>query len=48
MRNREIGQALFMSVGTVEAHLTRIYRKLGVNSRTQLARRLERAAAGPG
>jgi len=37
-RNREIGQALFMSVGTVEAHLTRIYRKLGIRSRSELAR----------
>jgi DNA-binding NarL/FixJ family response regulator len=38
MKNRQIGQALFMSVATVEAHLTRIYRKLGIRSRTQLAR----------
>ena len=38
MRNREICQALFMSVGTVEAHLTRIYRKLGIRSRSELAR----------
>jgi DNA-binding NarL/FixJ family response regulator len=38
MKNREIGQALFMSVPTVEAHLTRIYRKLEIRSRTELAR----------
>ena len=38
MRNREISQALFMSVGTVEAHLTRTYRKLGIRSRSELAR----------
>jgi DNA-binding CsgD family transcriptional regulator len=38
MRNREICQALFMSVGTVEAHLTRMYRKLGIRSRSELAR----------
>jgi DNA-binding CsgD family transcriptional regulator len=38
LRNREIGQALFMSVGIVEAHLTRIYRKLGIRSRSELAR----------
>jgi DNA-binding CsgD family transcriptional regulator len=38
MRNREIGAALFMSVGTVEAHLTRIYRKLDIRSRSELAR----------
>jgi DNA-binding NarL/FixJ family response regulator len=37
--NREIADALFMSVHTVEAHLTRIYRMLGVRSRTELARR---------
>jgi DNA-binding CsgD family transcriptional regulator len=38
MRNREIGAALFMSIGTVEAHLTRIYRKLDIRSRSELAR----------
>lgn len=38
MRNREIGEALFMSVATVEAHLTRIYRKLDIRSRTELSR----------
>jgi DNA-binding CsgD family transcriptional regulator len=27
-----------MSVGTVEAHLTRMYRKLGIRSRSELAR----------
>ena len=28
-RNREVANALFVSESTVEAHLTRIYRKLG-------------------
>jgi DNA-binding CsgD family transcriptional regulator len=37
-RNREIAAALFVSVATVEAQLTRIYRKLGVRSRTELTR----------
>jgi DNA-binding NarL/FixJ family response regulator/tetratricopeptide (TPR) repeat protein len=37
-RNREIGRELYMSVGTVEAHLTRIYSKLDIRSRTELAR----------
>lgn len=37
-RNREIAQALFVSPATVEAHLTRIYRKLGIRSRSELAR----------
>lgn len=34
--NREVATALFLSVKTVESMLTRIYRKLGVRSRTQL------------
>jgi ATP/maltotriose-dependent transcriptional regulator MalT len=38
LRNREIGQTLFISVPTVEAHLTRIYRKLEIRSRSELAR----------
>jgi DNA-binding CsgD family transcriptional regulator len=37
-KNREIAQTLYMSVATVEAHLTRIYRKLGIRSRAELAR----------
>ncbi len=37
-RNRQIAQTLFMSVATVEAHLTRIYRKLRIGSRSDLAR----------
>ena len=40
--NREIASRLFISVKTVEANLSRCYRKLGVRSRIQLARRLER------
>jgi DNA-binding CsgD family transcriptional regulator len=35
--NREVAQALFISVHTVEDNLRRIYRKLGVRSRTELA-----------
>ena len=38
MTNREVAAQLFTTVATVEAHLTRIYRKLGLRSRTQLAR----------
>ena len=33
MRNTEIAAHLYVTVATVEAHLTRIYRKLGVRSR---------------
>jgi DNA-binding CsgD family transcriptional regulator len=36
-RNREIAAEMFLSVATVEAHLTRTYRKLGVRSRSELA-----------
>ncbi len=35
--NREAGAALFLSPKTIEAHLGRIYRKLHVRSRTELA-----------
>jgi DNA-binding NarL/FixJ family response regulator len=38
--NREVAAQLFTTVGTVEVHLTRIYRKLGVRSRTDLARQV--------
>ena len=37
LTNKEIAATLHMSVHTVEAHLTRIYRKLGVRSRAALA-----------
>lgn len=37
--NRDVATALFLSVKTVEVTLTRIYQKLGVRSRTELAHR---------
>ena len=40
LNNVEAAAALFVSRKTVEAHLTRAYRKLGVRSRTELARLL--------
>ena len=40
LSNKEIAAAMHISVHTVEAHLTRIYRKLGIRSRAALARRL--------
>jgi DNA-binding CsgD family transcriptional regulator len=43
--NKEIAAALFMSVKTVEAHLSRIYRKLDVRSRTELASHVSPTAA---
>ena len=37
--NKEVAAATFTSVRTVESHLGRIYRKLGIRSRTELAAR---------
>ena len=36
--NRDIGLALFLSPKTIEAHLGRVYRKLGIHSRVELVR----------
>jgi DNA-binding CsgD family transcriptional regulator len=35
--NKEVAAELFVSVRTVEANLTRVYQKLGIRSRTELA-----------
>jgi DNA-binding CsgD family transcriptional regulator len=42
--NREIAQTLFVTQRTVEVHLTSIYRKLGISSRSQLAATLAEPA----
>jgi DNA-binding CsgD family transcriptional regulator len=39
LSNKEAAERLFMSVKTVESNLRRIYRKLGIRSRAELARR---------
>lgn len=41
LTNRQIAERAFVGVHTVEANLTRAYRKLGITSRAQLARALE-------
>ena len=43
--NREIAQTLYMSERTVEAHLTKSYRELGIRSRAQLAAALSATAS---
>jgi ATP/maltotriose-dependent transcriptional regulator MalT len=42
MTNQEVADALFVSVATVQASLKRVYSKLGVRSRTELAIRFGR------
>jgi DNA-binding CsgD family transcriptional regulator len=44
MTNREVAAALFLQERTVASHLTHVYAKLGMRSRTELARRLEQGA----
>jgi DNA-binding CsgD family transcriptional regulator len=45
---REAAGQLFLSPKTIEAHLTRVYRKLDVHNRAQLARALEPGPSGSG
>jgi DNA-binding NarL/FixJ family response regulator len=44
--NNDIASTLFVSAKTVEVHLTRIYRKLGIRSRAELGRRLDQLTHG--
>jgi DNA-binding CsgD family transcriptional regulator len=41
MTNKQIAQALFVTVKTVEVHLSSVYRKLAIGSRRQLAAALD-------
>jgi DNA-binding CsgD family transcriptional regulator len=43
--NREVADLLFLSAKTVAAHLSSVYAKLGVRSRTELAHRLRDTTA---
>lgn len=43
MSNRDVAAELYVSQKTVEANLTQIYRKFGIRSRAQLARKLGEA-----
>jgi DNA-binding NarL/FixJ family response regulator len=45
LSNKAIAEHVFVSVKTVEANLKRAYRKLGISSRAQLARALDRGDA---
>ncbi|HEX6725667.1 MAG TPA: BREX system ATP-binding domain-containing protein [Gaiella sp.] len=42
MTNREIAAALFLSDKTVESHIRNVFHKLGVSSRVEIARAIER------
>jgi len=44
--NKEIAEALYLSVRTVESHLQHVYEKLGISRRMQLAAALEVADGG--
>ena len=43
--NKEVAATLFVSPKTIETHLSRVYRKLGVRSRTELTSRFDTARA---
>ena len=45
--NRDVAAELYMGLRTVEAHLSAVYRKLGIRSRSELARAwAQRASSG--
>lgn len=47
LRNREIAQRLFVTQKTIEAHLRSVFRKLEIESRSQLAEALEGSRRSP-
>ena len=48
LTNREVADALFVSVKTVEANLSRVYHKMGLGSRRELQRAMRPADSVPG
>ena len=36
LTNRQVAEALFVTVKTVETHLARVYQKLGIGTRAEL------------
>ena len=46
LSNKEIGQRLFLSPRTISSHLYRVFRKLDITSRAQLAGRLHAVPEG--
>ena len=47
MSNKEIAQTLFVTIKTVEMHLSHAYRKLEISSRAQLGKALATPAPSP-
>jgi DNA-binding CsgD family transcriptional regulator len=47
LSNREVAEGLFVTVKAVEAHLGKVYRKLGISGRAQLGDALEGALEDP-
>jgi DNA-binding NarL/FixJ family response regulator len=47
LSNRDIAQALFVTLRTVETHLSNAFRKLDISSRTQLPTALATEATAP-
>lgn len=46
LKNREVATRMFVSVSTIEAHLTRVYRKLDLRGRSDLVALLRGGATG--
>ena len=46
LSNAQIGATLFMSTATVKTHLTHVYTKLGIATRTELAADAARRTLG--